>query len=171
MPFPPSEFSPPITSFSGTKTNTPPPIQLVDKAANYQQKLKNASIATQHNAALALRIANHAMEFYNIDPSEVSAFATELDRAGASSDHTSVSQALKHIVRDWADDGIDERQAVFPQILGTLLELFPDRRNGSVRALIPGSGLGRLAHEVADLGGEFSFFGFFVFSRRNSISL
>lgn len=141
---------------------------MVDNIADYQKKFKDASSATQQNAELAGRIANHAMEFYGIEPSEVSAFAKELDKSGASSDHTSVSQAMKHIVRDWADDGIDERQAVFPQILGTLLDLFPERQNRTVRALIPGSGLGRLSHEVADLGGESKKF---VFSRRNGICL
>lgn len=108
------------------------------------------------------------MQYYGIEPSEVSAFSKELDKSGESSDHTSVSQALKHIVRDWADDGIDERRAVFPQILGTLLDLFPERQNSAVRVLIPGSGLGRLAHEVADLGGESKKF---VFRWRNDVRL
>ncbi|KFZ23162.1 hypothetical protein V502_02359 [Pseudogymnoascus sp. VKM F-4520 (FW-2644)] len=127
--------------------------KMVDRIADYQKKLKDASNATQQNAELAGRIANYAMKYYGIEPSDMSAFTKELDKNGASSDHTSVSQAMKHIVRDWADDGIDERQAVFPQILETLLDLFPERQNRFVRALIPGSGLGRLAHEVADLGG------------------
>lgn len=72
---------------------------------------------------------------------------------------------MKHFVRDWANDGNDERLAVFPQILKTLLDLFPERQNRTVRALIPGSGLGRFAHEVADLGGEFIKL---AFSRRNN---
>ncbi|KFY51071.1 hypothetical protein V496_08987 [Pseudogymnoascus sp. VKM F-4515 (FW-2607)] len=127
--------------------------QTVDRIADYHKKLEDASSAIQQNAELAEEVANHAMQYYGIGPSEVSAFSKELDKSGESSDHTSVSQALKHIVRDWADDGIDERRAVFPQILGTLLDLFPERQNSTIRVLIPGSGLGRLAHEVADLGG------------------
>lgn len=141
---------------------------MVDRVADYQKKLKDASSATQQNAELAGRVANYAMKFYGIEPSEVSAFAKELDKSGALSDHTSVSQAMKHIVRDWADDGVDERRAVFPQILGTLLDLFPERQKKTVRALIPGSVLGRLAHEVADLGGESKKS---VFSQRNGICL
>lgn len=61
---------------------------MVDKVADYQKKLKVASSATQHNAELAGKVATHAMKFYGIEPSEVSAFAKELDKSGTSSDHT-----------------------------------------------------------------------------------
>ncbi|BDD58800.1 hypothetical protein MAP00_004052 [Monascus purpureus] len=34
-------------------------------------------------------------------------------------DRTSVSQAMKHFVRDWADEGHEERQQAFPCILNS----------------------------------------------------
>lgn len=68
-------------------------------------------------------------------------------------DRGAVSQALKHLVRDWAPEGDKERNATFPLILDTILEHFPSSLNsGRVQVLVPGAGLGRLAHEIAALG-------------------
>lgn len=68
----------------------------------------------------------------------------------------SVSQSLKHIVRDWTSAGGPyEREACFNCLLTTLQALFPDRATNSeeVKILLPGSGLNRLGHEIAQLGG------------------
>lgn len=67
----------------------------------------------------------------------------------------SVSQALKHIVRDWSDEGVGERGDAFPCLLKTLEGLFPERSNEKpVTLLLPGAGLGRLGHELSGLGGK-----------------
>jgi len=103
---------------------------------------------------LANSIADYALRFYGIQQQEVDTHIAQLTSVGKSSDYTSVSQALKHFVRDWSDDGIEERDASFPQILETLDELFPQRSDmNPVQVLIPGSGVGRLAHAVDDLTG------------------
>ena len=98
------------------------------------------------------------MQYYNIAEAELVSFSDQLAKDGTASDHTSVTQAMKHFVRDWSEDGIEEREAVFPQILETLEGLFPGRwgDENEVKVLVPGSGLGRMAHEVDGLGGEFS---------------
>lgn len=71
-------------------------------------------------------------------------------------DRTSISQALKHIVRDWSIDGQHERLATYPCILETLKELlhgFLDRGSANpVKVLLPGAGLNRLAHEISLFG-------------------
>ena len=96
------------------------------------------------------------MEYYNIKPSEVAVFSEKLAVEGKNSDHTSVSQGLKHFVRDWSMDGEEERNAVFPRMIETLEALFPRAHRGEkeVRVLIPGSGVGRLAHDVDEMGGK-----------------
>lgn len=75
--------------------------------------------------------------------------------SGKRAERWSVSQALKHYVRDWTPGGDVEREETFPALLGTLQELFPDRkdRDTPLRVLLPGSGVNRLAHDVARLGG------------------
>lgn len=64
----------------------------------------------------------------------------------------STSQALKHMVRDWSVEGQTERNATFPYILGALTQHRSQSQHHSgsnpYRVLVPGAGLGRLAHEI-----------------------
>ena len=67
-----------------------------------------------------------------------------------------MSQALKHLVRDWSEEGAGERGDAFPCLLKTIDGLFPGRKDEDqpAKVLFPGAGLGRLGHEVAALGGK-----------------
>ncbi|KAM3548243.1 hypothetical protein MY1884_009260 [Beauveria asiatica] len=62
-----------------------------------------------------------------------------------------VDMAMGHLSRDWSTQGAKERQAVFPAILGGL-EQHLGRNGTGVRILVPGSGTGRLASDIADFG-------------------
>jgi hypothetical protein len=62
-----------------------------------------------------------------------------------------VREALKHIARDWSDEGREEREQTFAPILEELTKVTPEDRS-QVHILVPGSGLGRLAWEIAQLG-------------------
>ena len=116
-----------------------------------------SSEGLKQNAELAKKVAGHALEFYGVSQKDVDAHAAQLTRDGKSSDHTSVSQALKHFVRDWSEDGMEERNATFPQILEILQNLFLNRSDKKpMKVLVPGSGVGRLAHAIDDLTGRFS---------------
>lgn len=75
-----------------------------------------------------------------------------------------VVTTLKQIVRDWSNDGKQERDICYRPILNDLNELYDsigEKRKISI--LVPGCGLGRLAFEIAKLGfkcegNEFSMF-------------
>lgn len=75
-----------------------------------------------------------------------------------------VQSTLKLIVRDWSEDGADERETCYKPILDELVELFPTRPlRTKKKVLLPGAGMGRLAYDVANLGfqsqgNEFSLF-------------
>ena len=62
-----------------------------------------------------------------------------------------VREALRHIARDWSDEGREEREQTFAPVLKELAKVAPDDRS-QVHILVPGSGLGRLAWEIAQLG-------------------
>lgn len=93
------------------------------------------------------------LDYYGISREELAAHSKSKDAANQPPDRVSVSQALKHFVRDWSTSGRAEREDAFPCILGTMKSLFPERSESDVKALLPGSGLGRLGHEIASLGG------------------
>lgn len=82
-----------------------------------------------------------------------------------------VRGTLHQIVRDWSQEGEQERKLCYGPILQELQEYLPmeGRRLSSVRVLVPGGGLGRLALEIAALGyacegNEFSYQMLFVSS-------
>lgn len=94
------------------------------------------------------------MQFYSVDQEELDKHMNKAAQDERQADRMSVSQTLKHFVRDWADEGSKERDEAFPCILSTLESLkssHPD--NAPLKVLLPGSGLGRLGHEIANLEG------------------
>jgi hypothetical protein len=60
-------------------------------------------------------------------------------------------EALRHFVRDWSAEGAPERATIFTPILEALADVPIEERAGR-RVLVPGSGLGRLAWEISELG-------------------
>ena len=62
-----------------------------------------------------------------------------------------VDLAFGHLTRDWSTEGVKERQAVFPPVLDALEQHFDGSGRGK-KVLVPGSGMGRLASDIADLG-------------------
>lgn len=131
--------------------------QLLEKHIHYSEKFTQIEQLVKRNQDLCDRIVTNALQFYEIEQSEVDAHIHELEANGRKADKVAVSQALKHIVRDWTESGgAYERDACFSCLLKTLDTLFPDRDNDAsqVRVLLPGSGLGRLGRDMAQKGGE-----------------
>ena len=93
------------------------------------------------------------MSFYGVEQEQLDAHIAEAEKAGRLADRISASQTLKHFVRDWADEGSKERDDAFPCILSTLAGFKTQAASESpLKILFPGSGVGRLGTEVANLG-------------------
>jgi len=69
------------------------------------------------NEALCKSIVAHAMEFYGVEQQELNDHIQEAKRNKRPAEKVSVVQALKHLVRDWAEEGTHERNDAFPCIL------------------------------------------------------
>ena len=91
------------------------------------------------------------MQFYGIQQTEVEAHIEEMEKNNQQLDFTSVNQALKHLVRDWSEDGAHERRT-HDCIISAIRDLSPTiaRLGAQLRILVPGAGLGRLAHDIAN---------------------
>ncbi|KAJ2634781.1 hypothetical protein GGF40_003997 [Coemansia sp. RSA 1286] len=81
-----------------------------------------------------------------------------------------VYSIMKQFVRDWAEDGKEEREQTYGPLLEALESEFahvrPEER-GKLCVLVPGAGLGRLAYEIccrgfSSQGNEFSYFMLFA---------
>ena len=97
-----------------------------------------------------------ALQFYNISRQKLDEYIKSAEAKGEVAERISVSQALKHFVRDWSAEGEHERKT-FSCILDTI-DHYSAGANRSVekplKVLLPGAGLGRLGYEIADLEGS-----------------
>ncbi|KAI5845426.1 N2227-like protein-domain-containing protein [Tricharina praecox] len=143
---------------------------LLGSTINYVSKISAVANAAAMNDVTAQAVLEHGLRYYGISPFELQSYAKIHRNVG---DHSQVAQALKHFVRDWSTVGRHERDAIFPQILETLVDMFPAPRSG-VRVLVPGAGLGRLSYDLAAAGfdvvaNEFS--PYMVLAQRYMLSL
>ncbi|KAF8126788.1 N2227-domain-containing protein [Boletus edulis] len=67
-------------------------------------------------------------------------------------DMDKLRSTLKQFVRDWSEDGKAERDLCYELMKSALEESFEGRDRQTIRVLVPGAGLGRLAYDVAKLG-------------------
>ncbi|KAL5357584.1 N2227-like protein-domain-containing protein [Aspergillus floccosus] len=125
---------------------------VVESTVHYTRKLNTVEHLFEANERVAHAIVENGMRFYNVSQAELDEFIQENERDGRTTDRTSVSQAMKHFVRDWSDEGYDERQEAFPCVVNALASMSRSEEQ-PLQVLVPGAGIGRLAHEIAGLGG------------------
>ncbi|KAG5642542.1 hypothetical protein DXG03_002580 [Asterophora parasitica] len=118
----------------------------------YPAKLDKLKYVTDLNAVVTEGIAGLAAKELGVSES-FAGHGAELGR---------VREALKHFVRDWSEEGAEEREKIFRPILDVLATVDPVERKHK-KVLVPGAGLGRLAWEISQLGydttaNELSFF-------------
>jgi len=71
------------------------------------------------------------------------------------SDMDKLRSTLKQFVRDWSEEGKQERESCYKPMKDALIEYFatvPPEARRNLRVLVPGAGLGRLAYDIAKLG-------------------
>lgn len=143
-----------VRSIIHLKTDVPANlVQSLERTIGYTNKLNTVEDLMIQNAGLAEDILDHGLRYYGIPRSELEEFVQDLTN-GTNKQKGSTLYAMKHFVRDWSDDGLHERQATYPCVLQAVQTAFPKRSDSEqVRILVPGSGLGRLGHEIAALGG------------------
>ncbi|KIJ64917.1 hypothetical protein HYDPIDRAFT_111601 [Hydnomerulius pinastri MD-312] len=67
-------------------------------------------------------------------------------------DMDKLRSTLKQFVRDWSEEGESERRLCYDPMKKVLEEHFEGQDRRKLKVLVPGSGLGRLAYDVAKLG-------------------
>ncbi|KDQ23047.1 hypothetical protein PLEOSDRAFT_35475 [Pleurotus ostreatus PC15] len=117
---------------------------------SYSQKLDDLDASIHANAALTEKIARLAHHDYPASFPITSSFPQKSN--AVSGDVGRVREALKHFVRDWSQEGSQEREKMFSHIL-EVLERVPGDERKEQRVLVPGAGLGRLAWEISQLAG------------------
>ncbi|EEP80345.1 predicted protein [Uncinocarpus reesii 1704] len=112
---------------------------LVESVIGYEEKIRRTEQLIKKNDKIAQEIFDCALSFYQVEFLEFKQFTDEIESGGKSAERVSVSQALKHFVRDWAPEGGHERMNTFPQILESLQKHYPNRDSRDpVQVLVPG---------------------------------
>jgi len=110
-----------------------------------------AALACKAEPSEPLYLAPEGTSAFNIDAS-VRRFVLvkSTERAKPYSDSTNYDnplQLIAHVARDWSQEGSSSRQALYGPPLAQMVDLPPD-----ANVLVPGSGTGRLAWELATMG-------------------
>lgn len=121
--------------------------QRLCKEAGYVKKLETVETSIGSNQEFLNVVANNALDRYGLKDTASDALSFGIKRDNTS--HFRVVEALGHIARDWTSFGDDEVQPLLEYIIKSLEKYIPNEERSLTTIIIPGSGLGRLAHEVA----------------------
>lgn len=120
-----------------------PTQKLISNKLGYAMHFEKTKKGIKANAQFTDHIAQVGRELYNTGQQELE----DMEDA----DFGLVNLAFGHLLRDWSAQGMVERQTVFPPIIAGLEEYFGNNGMGK-KVLVPGSGMGRLASDIADIG-------------------
>ena len=133
---------------------------------NYMERIEKLKHAIFQNYTFLLKIADpykNMFKLYKASSGEV--LMEPLIVEGK--DIIKMRSTLRLFIRDWAIDGIEERNSTYKPILNELQNYFKDKSKNDfekgINVLVPGAGLGRLMYEIAKLGfksqgNEFSYY-------------
>ena len=132
---------------------------------NYKERLEKLKNAIAQNYSFLVKIASPFSSLFKII--KYPSGETYLERLTVPPYETvSIKSNLRLFVRDWSEEGAEERNQAYNPILEEIKSYFKnktkkDYQNG-IKVLVPGAGLGRLMFEIAKLGfkvegNEFSF--------------
>lgn len=122
----------------------------------YVKRLSKIDQAVNKNQSFMTEIANHAIDMYGLSYQDFEILKDNKNsKNNSSSLNYRVVEALGHFVRDWTKEGELELKYLMDNIKTELDRIIPSDQRGKTCVVIPGSGLGRIAHDIANLGKEY----------------
>ena len=133
---------------------------------NYTERLNKLKSAIFQNYTFLLKVADPYKNMFKLFKGKNGEILMEpLTVEGK--DIIKMRSTLRLFIRDWAIDGLEERNSTYKPILEELKNFFAKRPKKDfeegINVLVPGAGLGRLMYEIAKLGfksqgNEFSYY-------------
>lgn len=115
--------------------------------AGYSRKLKRIDAGITQNSAMFSAIAEAAKKNYGITYRDFEELKRQKASKSTSSSNYRVVESMGHFIRDWADSS--ETKPILDYVKNQLNSMIPPEQIEKTCVIIPGSGLGRVAHEVA----------------------
>jgi SAM-dependent methyltransferase len=123
--------------------------KIIRRATDYETLHAHVSDLYAVNGRVADAVVAAARDYYGVDQDELDRYMALQEHSEKWDNQERVTEALQHLFRDWAAEGRHERDVPFDAIVRVLARELPAGPGDAVRVLVPGSGLGRLAHDVA----------------------
>ena len=133
---------------------------------NYTERLDKLKKAIWQNYCFLLKVADPYKNMFKLYKGKNGEILMEPLLVEVK-DIIKMRSTLRLFTRDWAIDGIEERNSTYKPILNELKNFFEKRTKKEfqegINILVPGAGLGRLMYEIAKLGfksqgNEFSYY-------------
>ena len=133
---------------------------------NYLERLNKLKLAIWQNYSFLLKVADPYKNMFKLYKGEKGEILMEPLLVEVK-DIVKMRSTLRLFIRDWAIDGLEERNTTYKPILEELKKFFSNRTKKEfeegINVLVPGAGLGRLMYEIAKLGfksqgNEFSYY-------------
>ncbi|KAK7071023.1 hypothetical protein SK128_013631 [Halocaridina rubra] len=136
---------------------------------SYRKHLDQQRTCIAHNAEILKLIIKDVENIFENVQHQVADKENEEVKSTLESDIEKVKSTIRQIVRDWSPEGAKEREQCYGPIINQITSLYPPNKVDvqNIHILVPGAGLGRLAHELARRGyscqgNEFSLFMLFA---------
>ncbi|KAK8439916.1 hypothetical protein ACI3LY_004799 [Candidozyma auris] len=123
--------------------------QKLCEEAGYLQKLKQIDLHIDKNQRVLHDIIYSAKQEYGLIYRDFGLLDGEKNLPNTSSTNYRVIEALTHFVRDWTSDGAEECGPLLKFVKEQLSKVIPENEAADTCIVVPGSGLGRVAHEIA----------------------
>ena len=133
---------------------------------DYKERLDKLKIAIWKNYSFLLKVADPYKNMFKLYKGKSGEILME-PLIVEIKDIVKMRSTLRLFIRDWAKEGIEERNSTYKPILEELKRFFEKRPKKDfeegINVLVPGAGLGRLMYEIAKLGfksqgNEFSYY-------------
>lgn len=117
----------------------------------YLKKLAKIDQSISYNQKILSAIADGAVKSFGISYKDFDLLRGS-NNSNTSSTNYRVIEALGHYIRDWSPDGDAELKPMMNYITEQLNRVIPVHERLKTCVIIPGLGLGRIAHEIASVG-------------------
>lgn len=115
--------------------------------AGYSRKLKRIDAGITQNSAMFNAIAEAAKKKYGVTYRDLGELSRQKALKSTSSSNYRVVESMGHFIRDWANSS--ETEPLLEYVKKQLDKIITPEQISKTCIIIPGSGLGRVAHEVA----------------------
>lgn len=119
----------------------------------YMKKLFTIDSLIEANQDFLSCIASVPIEKYEFGDKDFDILEKDdVNKNSPSKTNFRVIEALGHYVRDWSRESDQELNVILKYVKGQLDNIIPPDERTRTVIVIPGSGLGRIAHEIAEMG-------------------